>query len=369
MNCESITVLAIDDDAEDAELLRRCLERIECFEIEFVHVTTSSDAKDALSKQNIDVVFLDYDLGPETGIQFLEQIRTIGDLRPVIALTGLGDEYVARDLLQKGADDYLAKRDISSEVLRRSIESVSGRYHRRSLENLKLSLLADLKVKNDALEQKNQRLAELYETAHKQTADLQRTSELLGNLNAELAQASRIDGLTGLLRRQAWEESMTLEHERSIRYGHPYSIVMLDVDQFKMLNDALGHQRGDDCLRAVAQCVADHCRRTDMVGRYGGEEFVALLVETDQDGAAEWAERLRQVIFDANLQHPKSTIADRVTVSLGVATFAPNGGEQSWERLIGAADGALYQAKRSGRNRVCTHSETPQPDLVGSRPS
>lgn len=163
---ERITILAIDDDSGDAELLNRHLTAIQDFDVDFIHAGSPAEAKTVLAERAVDAIFLDHLLGPETGLDLLEQLRAAGELRPVIALTGIGNEYVARDLMRKGADDYLAKRDISPELLRRSIETATGRFHRRRLEALTQTLTQELKTKNEILEQKNNRLAELYETAH-----------------------------------------------------------------------------------------------------------------------------------------------------------------------------------------------------------
>lgn len=166
MPTEALTILAIEDDPGDAEMLSRDLDNISMFDVTFIRVGSPSEAKKFLASNEVDVIFLDHLLGAETGLQLIEQLRAGGELRPIIAMTGQGDEYLVRDLMRKGADDYLVKGDISPEVLRRSIENTISRFHRRQLENMNAQLAQDLKKKNATLEQKNRRLAELYETAH-----------------------------------------------------------------------------------------------------------------------------------------------------------------------------------------------------------
>ena len=163
---EQITVLAIDDDASDAELLRRLLEQVPSYEIEFSAVPDIDQAREALKELAVDVMFLDYRLGAITGLDVVKELRNSGELRPIIALTGQGDEYVATQLICAGADDYLVKDDVDPEKLRRAIDNATTQYHRRRVVEENRRLLKEVQVKNDALEAKNRRLAELYETAH-----------------------------------------------------------------------------------------------------------------------------------------------------------------------------------------------------------
>ena len=186
-------------------------------------------------------------------------------------------------------------------------------------------------------------------TERTQTADQRDKAALeLAALNRELSLLGRVDTLTGLLVRGAWEEALTMEQARSTRHHRPYSVILIDVDCFKLLNDTQGHDAGDDALRMIASCVAENARTIDAVGRYGGEELVVLLPATTGSAALVLAERIRQAIFVLNLPHGASLAEDRVTVSLGVASSA--GG--SAKEVLKRADVALYAAKELGRNRV-----------------
>ncbi|UKJ73657.1 diguanylate cyclase [Azospirillum brasilense] len=176
---------------------------------------------------------------------------------------------------------------------------------------------------------------------------LKRQTDLLRTL-------SFADGLTGIANRRRFDEVLLREWRRCGRVQLPLSLIMLDVDQFKPYNDHYGHQAGDECLRAVAQLLAEQMMRPgDLIARYGGEEFVCLLPETDEDGAVQVAERLRETVADRRLPHAVSHVADHVTISLGVATARPML-DDTPERLTQLADGLLYEAKRAGRNRVCS---------------
>ncbi|HYH37076.1 MAG TPA: PleD family two-component system response regulator [Azospirillum sp.] len=166
-----------------------------------------------------------------------------------------------------------------------------------------------------------------------------------------LRQLSFLDGLTGIPNRRRFDEVLALEWRRCSRSRLPLSVIMLDVDHFKAFNDRYGHQSGDDCLRAVSRLLSEHVMRPgDLVARFGGEEFVCLLPETDADGAARVAERLRAAVEAEAIPHAASPVAGHVTISLGCAGTVPPA-DRPPEELLDVADRALYEAKRGGRNR------------------
>lgn len=178
---------------------------------------------------------------------------------------------------------------------------------------------------------------------------VERTSEL-EVANRQLEALSSTDGLTGVFNRRYFDEKLSEESVRCSR-GGPLSLLMIDVDRFKPLNDSLGHQAGDACLKAVANAVSGSVnRRADVVARYGGEEFVVILPDTDLAGARTMAERIRTGICD-RLGFTWNGQAVPVSVSVGVSTV-PAGQRVEPDDLIGAADAALYDAKEGGRNTV-----------------
>lgn len=163
---------------------------------------------------------------------------------------------------------------------------------------------------------------------------------------------SYIDGLTGIANRRFFDEQLTKEWQCSQRNGKPISLILCDIDHFKAYNDEYGHQKGDDCLRRVANGLLNLLKRPcDMVARYGGEEFVVILPETDENGAAVVAENLRAGIEALCLEHSKSLVSKYVTISLGIATLISKPGFLP-STLIEKADEALYEAKKEGRNRI-----------------
>lgn len=159
----------------------------------------------------------------------------------------------------------------------------------------------------------------------------------------ERAGEARVDALTGIANRRALEEALAAELSRASRFGHELAIVLLDLDHFKETNDLHGHAAGDLLLREVGGLLAATARQGDTVGRLGGEEFVAVLPETDLEGARLFAERLRLGVAARRIE------GIRTSASCGVATLLP---DDTVESLLAAADEALYRAKQSGRNRI-----------------
>jgi diguanylate cyclase (GGDEF)-like protein len=166
--------------------------------------------------------------------------------------------------------------------------------------------------------------------------------------HAEIYRVMTLDGLTQIHTRRYFEEALVREIARGQRYGHPFALVMFDVDHFKRVNDSYGHLAGDAVLKHVARRVQEKVRANDVVARLGGEEFAVLLPETELVGARTFAEKLRQLIANDTIDACGALL--RVTVSLGVAQHLPS--MTTPEAFIQVADERLYDAKRSGRNRV-----------------
>jgi diguanylate cyclase (GGDEF)-like protein len=170
--------------------------------------------------------------------------------------------------------------------------------------------------------------------------------------NEELFRLSTTDSLTGLANRRLFDQTLARECARLRRAGSALSLVMFDVDQFKALNDSEGHQRGDECLVLLGREIGLAGRRKcDLAARVGGEEFALILTETDAASAAHIAEQVRSAVANLRVRHPASNVAPHLTVSAGVAT-ATTDSYYTPKNLVAAADGALYIAKRKGRNRV-----------------
>lgn len=181
----------------------------------------------------------------------------------------------------------------------------------------------------------------------------ERTAELEA-VNRQLAALSSTDALTGLANRRRFDEVWESEWQRAARMGLPLALALIDVDYFKAYNDHYGHQAGDACLRQVASLLAAEARRSgELVARYGGEEFVLVLPGATAAEARTVAERIRAAVEGQAMPHEHSLAAGFVTISVGVASARVQRAEQA-EALLKEADGALYLAKRQGRNRVMT---------------
>lgn len=181
-------------------------------------------------------------------------------------------------------------------------------------------------------------------------ATLEQRDVELAERNARLARLAAEDPLTGVANRRRFNELLPVEFARAQREQQPLALLMIDIDRFKDYNDRSGHPAGDDCLVRVAQALAAPLQRpTDVVARFGGEEFAVLMPGTHRDGARRHAERLRAAVEALAIAHPGGGV---VTVSIGVAATGAPGGPQSAEELLDDADRALYRAKDAGRNTV-----------------
>ncbi|MBL1141173.1 MAG: diguanylate cyclase [Proteobacteria bacterium] len=179
----------------------------------------------------------------------------------------------------------------------------------------------------------------------------QRTNEL-SKANEELQKLANVDGLTQLSNRRNFDEMLQKELQRAIRFQHPISLMMCDIDYFKQYNDTYRHIAGDDCLVSIAKCLRESFKRaSDVPARYGGEEFSVILPHTDHKEAKYMSERFVQEIRSLKIPHSSSDISEFVTVSLGIVSVVPDM-PCDIKVLINVADEQLYKAKQNGRNRI-----------------
>ncbi|MBF0304003.1 MAG: diguanylate cyclase [Desulfamplus sp.] len=182
--------------------------------------------------------------------------------------------------------------------------------------------------------------------------ELHEAQQELKNLNKKLEILSNTDGLTNIANRRYLDERLILEYNRLSRRGAQLSLIMIDIDYFKLFNDHYGHVCGDDCLRQVASVISNNISRSaDVAARYGGEEFVCILPETDLKGAKIIAERIRIDVENLFIEHQQSKISNFVTISLGVSTIECCSRKNTLD-ILSMADNALYKAKMNGRNRT-----------------
>lgn len=307
-----LKVLVVEDSRVTLKAICNYLERMD---IQPLTAVTGKEALEIYRRERPDIILLDGRLPDIDGFEVAQEIRSMEkkkDWTAIIFLTSMTkDEDLARGI-EAGGDDYLIK-PISQIVLQAKVNAM------RRLVEMQRSLI---------------------ELTYK-----------LNQANKELQLLSATDGLTGLSNRRMYDELSLREWRRCERTHKPISLVLVDVDHFKLYNDHYGHQAGDECLKAVASQMRRAApRASDVVARYGGEEFVFALGETDMAGAKWVANHLRQRIADLKMPHLASPLR-YVTVSCGVASVMP-GDNLSLEVLLQSADYALYQAKEQGRNRV-----------------
>jgi diguanylate cyclase (GGDEF)-like protein len=225
------------------------------------------------------------------------------------------------------------------------------------LDQLSTSLTAEVRERHAAVD----KLQELIQAITREKVDLEILVQILidqGDDSAQEGEKARIDGLTQIANRRRFDEYLLQEWGRHIRTQQPLSLLLCDVDHFKLYNDGQGHQAGDECLKRVAKALSQCYRAGDLVARYGGEEFAMVLPQTDRAGAVQVAERARSAVAAAALPHTASPVCDRVTVSIGVACMTPQpNGPSDARTLVEAADRHLYLAKHLGRNRVSYEDE------------
>ncbi|WDP88416.1 MAG: diguanylate cyclase [Desulfobacter sp.] len=162
-----------------------------------------------------------------------------------------------------------------------------------------------------------------------------------------------LDGLTGIYNRRKFDEILAKEWNRAARYEDPVALVMMDIDYFKTFNDRYGHAGGDECLKAIADCMNNCIERPgDRLCRYGGEEFAAVLPGTGIEGALRVAEKMRAAVYGLGIPHEASLVDSRVTISAGAASAIPGSPGQTPAHLLGLSDEMLYKSKGEGRNRI-----------------
>jgi len=322
-------VLLVDDQAMVAEGIKRMLAGEN--DIEFHYCQDPSKAIEMANEIKPTVILQDLIMPDVDGYTLLKFYRAnpTTSATPVIILSSREDPKDKSHAFEIGASDYLVKLPDQIEMIAR-IRAYSKTYL--------------LQVQRD----------EAYIEMQKLQEQLQESNKKLEENNTILQRLSTLDGLTGIANRRHFDEMLQIEWKSGFREKTPLSIIMIDIDFFKKYNDGYGHQGGDDCLKAVAWALNGTISRPgDFIARYGGEEFVVILPRTDAKGASVIAEQLRSNVETKNIAHAYSSVADHVTISLGIASMTPTN-SSSPEELLAKADESLYKAKQAGRNRFHT---------------
>lgn len=300
----SLKVLLIDDERLQYSLTKQQFKAFGSSDYELDWCETYEEGLAQLLEGDYAVCLLDYRLGEHDGLELIREAIKRNCHVPIIFLTAETGSAVDIEALNAGALDYLVKGEINPQILERSI----------------------------------------------------RYALKLGDTLEALRRLATRDPLTGLLNRRMFDEILGEEMERSRRFGRPFSLIMIDIDHFKGVNDTHGHLAGDEVLREVSRRLESQVRTVDRVMRYGGEEFAILMLEGGADVGRSLAGEIRAVV-EATPISVDQDLSLSLTISAGVADFPRDGADA--EGIIGAADKALYAAKESGRNRVMTFCDLP----------
>jgi diguanylate cyclase (GGDEF)-like protein len=311
---EVCLILVVDDVSRNLQIIAEILEKVG------YEITFASSGQQALERVEIiqpDLILLDLMMPQMNGLEVCEKLKSEPKFSeiPIIFLTASSEQEHLLHAFEKGAVDYVTKPFKTLELLARVRTHLELKYSREQLKKL-----------------------------------LQQQKELA----KELERLAYTDLLTGIWNRRHLCTLAERELNRAERYNLPLALLIIDIDYFKQVNDTYGHLVGDEVLTAIAQTVQNFLRKVDIFGRFGGEEFLVFLPDTEIRGAVIVAERLRESIAKATILITRQNIL--VSVSIGVASY--KSGDKTIDAMIQRADTALYQAKNQGRNRVVVYSDS-----------
>lgn len=308
-----LRTLSIEHSDSDFQVIESLTEAFE--KLVLLRSKTLAEGLAVLKKDPVDLVLVDYFLPDGTGMDLIQKMEAEGIETPLIVITGKGDEMIATQVIQAGAYDYLPKDQLSKKSLSLAINNA----------------LTKLQLKKESRK-----------------------------IMHQMAEMSTRDVLTGLYNRRYFYESLNREISRSGRTRSDLTLCMMDLDHFKNINDTMGHPAGDEVLAEFGNLLKDWIRQSDLACRFGGEEFAVILSDTDIHQAAGVCERFRETLNLKTFRYNQTPF--QVTVSIGIASLAALT-NKTGEALVSAADEALYQAKKQGRNRVIVyHNKAEVPD-------
>ncbi|HEX8169961.1 MAG TPA: diguanylate cyclase [Thermoanaerobaculia bacterium] len=310
----ALRLLIVEDDLSSARSLAEMLAHSDDPHFTIRHVTSAAAACEAVRGGDVDVVILDLGLPDATDLQALVQLEAAVHEIPVIVLTGRGEESLAADALHFGAEDYLRKGEIAFDSLIRSIRYAVER--------------------------------------HRGVRDLARMKRELETANRDLERLTLIDPLTELLNRRGLQQALSREVQHLTRGAESSAVLVVDLDDFKQINDSLGHAAGDVVLKEVGRRLRTSVRGIDFAGRVGGDEFMLLLPETNPSEVSRVAERIRLAVATATIQHSTGPI----TLTASIAAMLLTADLPAVDQLLSRAHLLLDRAKRQGKNRVVFQS-------------
>jgi two-component system, cell cycle response regulator len=311
MAVKTVRILLVEDNEHDAEIVRRMLGKYTAIKFILERVRSTTECLEALSRDHFDLLLLDYSLPGEDGVSFLRRLNGAADTPPAIMLTGWGDGRVAAEAMHSGAYDYFPKNSINSQILAHAIHQALERYRWGREEK---------------------------------------------RLREELERLAITDELTAVYNRRYLSQTLDRECSRARRYHRQLACLMIDLDDFKKYNDTHGHLIGDVALKLVAGTISQCVRESDVVVRFGGEEFVVIMPEARAEASMLAAERIRSSIAAQELSIGVGAVP--MTVSIGVCT-SDDDHDLEPDTILACADSALRQAKTQGKNRVCGQPKRP----------
>lgn len=297
-----IKILICDDDPASRELIKSYLRRITGKEIVLLEALHIEEIQNALDKGRIDLVLMDNQMLGKSGMEWLEE-KLRKQNAPVVVLTGSGDEEIGAQTFQEVAVGYLPKVGLSREKLKHIIDDALDKWARLQ------QAMAD---------------------------------------KEKLEKLANFDSLTGLYNRRTILGKLHEYVNLANRYRDDFTLIMLDVDYFRKVNDRYGYLTGDEVLESIAISIRNNIRRTDIAGRYGREQFIMILPKTNLSSSWAVAERLRSIIAQAEFKDTTGNVFS-ITVSQGLAGWEQKDDADS---LISRVDEALHKAKEKGRDRV-----------------
>jgi diguanylate cyclase (GGDEF)-like protein len=298
-------------------------------------VTLAEDGEDALEKfkkEWHEIIFSDIRMPKMTGIELLGEIRKMTELTQFIIMTSHASVDNSIAALKKGAFDYILKP------------------------------FDDLEVVVDAAQRAIANLSAIREQQYLLNT-LSRQNQELGTLNKKFRELAIRDGLTGLFNHRHGEDRLADEVDRARKFNRNLSLLFIDLDNFKFFNDKHGHLAGDEVLHSLGKLMSGATRESDTLARWGGEEFIIIAPETDEQQACQLAETIRKLVAEYAFPHADQQPLGHVSLSIGVATMSD--GIANAEQLLKLADKAVYRAKESGRDRtVFCRSELEMDDVL-----
>ena len=331
---QALRILVVEDDFDQRELICEAL-RMYLQDPQGTRVVGADCCRQALSLplHEFDVCLLDFNLPDMTGLDILDRILQQRDM-PVIFVTSENSAATAAEAIRRGAQDYVVKLGDYLFALPVVVEK-NMRQYRLKGENVRLqnelkASLEEIRVKNLQLEDSLRKLQAMAATDH----------------------------LTGLSNRRAFADVLDRSFSEAVRYDFDLTCGMADLDDYKVLNDTLGHQVGDQILVATADVIRSNLRGSDTAARYGGDEFVLLLPHTSVGMAMNVGDRIRRQLVSSTRKHTKTGAG--VTCSFGIASLKRDR-PASANALVSMADRSLYAAKDRGKNTIVTFSEVETP--------